>query len=168
MDPWQELSRRMKRKATRALVRSLGHPDWVPTEQDRENVGKLKFNGVSHPTIADYIGCSVEELELHFHHELGVGQEHVGILMQDRLFQIAKGKDTASATKILMHLMQAKYKAWRVPAPGQAGNEEGQKSVESLSLEDLEKLASELLQRKSTTADARSDEDEVPQETSRD
>lgn len=112
--------------------RSVGRPQYVPTDADRKQVELLSGIGVPIEQIGLIIGIDKKTVQKHYRDELDVGQAKAMSRVSKRLFEIATGDGRDSLSACIFWL---KCRAgWKPPADVEVNIDNSNKTATVINL----------------------------------
>jgi hypothetical protein len=104
-----------KRRMMRELV-ALGCPPFEPTEDQRELVRVLAFNGVAHDRIAAILEIRPIELTYWFSRELDLSEDYILAVAAQAVRELAKQRtDMGVALRANELMLKSRSAKWREP-----------------------------------------------------
>jgi hypothetical protein len=136
----------MREKTMRRQLAALGCPPFEPTDEQRELVRVLAFNGVAHERIAEILEIRMLELVYFFRRELSLAEDYVLAHATKAIFDLARQRnDLGVAYKANELMLRTRSPKWREPKAVEA--EEG-KPVERMNLIEVDRAIAELERRR--------------------
>jgi predicted metal-dependent hydrolase len=106
----------------RELV-ALGCPPFTPTEEQREQVRVLAFNGVEHDRIAAILEIRPIELTYHFRRELDLSEDVILAIAAQAVRDLARQRaDLGVALRANELMLKTRSARWREPKIEAAAN----------------------------------------------
>jgi len=122
----------MSAKKSPAKKRTVGRPQYVPTDEMRKQVELLSGIGVPIEQIGLIIGIDKKTVQKHYRDELDVGQAKAMSRVSKRLFEIATGDGRDSLTACIFWL---KCRAgWKPPAEVEVNIDNSNKTATVINL----------------------------------
>jgi hypothetical protein len=126
---------------------ALGCPPFEPTEDQRELVRVLAFNGVPAERIAMILELREIEVVYHFRRELDLSEDYVLAKAAKTVMELADQRnDLGVALRAAEAMLRARSPRWREPKAVEA--EEAAKPVEMMSLPEVDRAIAELQRRR--------------------
>lgn len=126
---------------------ALDCPPFSPTEEQRELVRILAFNGTDHDRIAAVLEVRPIELAYHFRRELDLSEDYVLALATKSVWELAAQRnDLGVALRANTLMLQTRSARWREPKAVDA-DDEG-KPVDRMSLLEVDRAIAELERRR--------------------
>lgn len=142
----------MRQKTMRRQLAALGCPPFEPTEDQKELVRVLAFNGVEHERIAKILEMREIELLYYFRRELDLAEDYVLAKATKAIFELAAQRnDLGVAYRSNELLLRTRSAKWREPKAVEP--EEG-RPVERMTLIEVDRAIAELERRRRSTAAA--------------
>lgn len=131
------------------MLAALDPRPFEATDELRQMVGLLVFNGTPEARIAAGLDLSIDELRYYFADELGYAQDRLLAKTAARVIALAnQDADRGVALNAAKLMLQTRLKSWRVPETEVV---EG-KPVEAMSLIEVDRAIAELERRRRDAA----------------
>lgn len=141
----------MRAKAMRRQLVALGCPPYTPTEEQRELVRVLAFNGCDHERIAAILEVRLIELQYHFRRELELSEDYILAVSAQAVRELAAQRnDLGVALRANQLMLQSRSRRWRIPTE----EVDERKPVEAMSLIEVDRAIAELERRQRDHAEA--------------
>lgn len=106
----------MREKTMRRQLVALGCPPFEPTEDQRELVRVLAFNGVDHDRIAAILEIRPIELTYHFRRELDLSEDYILAVAAQAVRDLARQRsDLGVALRANELMLKTRSAKWREP-----------------------------------------------------
>jgi len=140
---------------------ALGCPPFTPTEDQRELVRILAFNGVPEDRIAAIMELREIELVYHFARELDLSEDYVLAKAAKTVMELAdQRQDLGVALRAAESMLRARNPRWREPKAVEA--DDRGRPVEMMSLPEVDRAIAELERRRRGDAASPDAEEAAP------
>lgn len=137
----------MRERTIRRTLLALGCEPFTPTEDQRELVRVLSFNGVERDRIAEILELRPIELAYHFRRELDLSEDYYLAQAASTVIELAKQRsDLGVALRASEAMLRARSSRWREPRAIDPGDEG--RPIETMSLIEVDHAIAELERRR--------------------
>ena len=144
------------------MLAALGKEPFEPSEEQREYVRVLAFNGVPHERIAAILGLDILEVQFHFQKELELSNDILAASCARNMLQLAhQREDLGVAFRANELVLKSRVKAWREPKQAEDPSEPMAR-ISDMGLDEVERRIAELERRRARASASEAEAGDPP------